>query len=185
MKIHRTTILAGACAAFAVLAACNGVIGDGGSSGKGGPGGAAAGGASGGHAATADAFPCTTDTASSAPTPMLMLSRAQYVNTLKALFGATTPDVSGALGPDSSTQITDGQVAQFGLVQADIDLATATNFQTAAEQVAAAVVGDTVALAAVDPCPSGMDRRTCAQSFVTSFGAIAYRAPITLSLIHI
>ena len=182
MKIHRTTILAGACTAFGVLAACNGVIGDGGAGGKGaagGPGGSANGSGSGGPGATADAFACTTDTPSSAPTPMLMLSRGQYVNTLAALFGATAPDVSGALGPDSSTQITDGQVAQFGLVQADIDLATTTNFQTAAEQVAAAVVGDAKALAAVDPCPSGMDRRTCAQGFVTSFGSIAYRAPIT------
>ncbi len=87
--------------------------------------------------------------------------------------------MSGALGPDDSYQITDGEVAQFGLVQADIDLASVTNYQTAAELVAAAVVASPSALGAIDPCSAGTDRRTCAQNFVTTFGSAAYRSPLT------
>ena len=132
-----------------------------------------------GGPASADAFPCTTTTPSSASTPLLLLSRAQYISTLESLFGSVTPDMSAALGPDDSYQITDGEVAQFGLVQADIDLATVTNYQTAAELMAAAVVGSPATLSAIDPCSAGTARRTCAQNFVTTFGSAAYRAPIT------
>jgi hypothetical protein len=70
-------------------------------------------------------------------------------------------------------------VAQFGLVQADVDLASVTNYQTAAELVAAAVVADAATLSAIDPCMPGADRRSCAQKFVTTFGGTAYRAPLT------
>ena len=101
------------------------------------------------------------------------------MNTLQGLFGAVTPDVSGALGPDSSYQITDGQVAEFGLVQADVDLASVTNYQTAAELVASAVVSNPTTLSALDPCSAGSDRRTCAETFVRTLGAVAYRAPLT------
>jgi hypothetical protein len=170
--------LAGA-ALFGVLSACTGVIGDPGGSGGGGGSSGAGGGPGAGGATTADAFPCTGTTPNSGPTPMLILSRNQYISTLQSLFGSVTPDVTGALGPDDSYQITDGEVAQFGLVQADVDLATVTNYQTAAELVAAAVVGNPASLAAIDPCPSGMAKRACAQNFVTAFGSTAYRSPIT------
>src|SRR6185312_6369756 len=67
---------------------------------------------------------------------------------------------------------------QFGLVQADVDLATVTNYQSAAELVAAAVVASPATLSAIAPCP-GPDWRACAQAFVKSFGSVAYRAPVT------
>jgi hypothetical protein len=89
------------------------------------------------------------------------------------------PNLDSALGADATYQIVDGSVAQFGLVQADIDLTSVTNFQSAAELVAAAVVASPSTLATLVPCSSGTPRRTCVQSFVQNFGAIAYRAPIT------
>jgi hypothetical protein len=110
---------------------------------------------------------------------MLLLSRAQYVNTLQGLFGSMTPDLNSALGADATYQIVDGAVAQFGLVQADIDLTSVTNFQSAAELVAAAVVGSASTLATLVPCSNGTPRRTCVQNFVQAFGAVAYRAPVT------
>jgi hypothetical protein len=174
--------LAGAWTLFSLLSACTGVIGDpsGGGKGGGGPGGSGGLGGSGSSGTvTTEAFPCTGTTPNSGPTPLLILSRNQYISTLQSLFGSVTPDVNDALGPDSTSQITDGQVAQFGLVQADVDLATVTNYQTAAELVAAAVVGNPTALAAIDPCSRGTSKRVCAQSFVTSFGSTAYRTPIT------
>jgi hypothetical protein len=103
-----------------------------------------------------------------------MLTRAQYLNTLQSLFGAIVPDLSSELGPDDSYQTT-----EFGLVQADVDLAVVQSFQAAAEAVAAAVVGNAASLNAVAPCPSGTAPRTCAQTFVQTFGSLAYRAPIT------
>ncbi len=179
MRIHRKTVgalfLAGAWTAFCPVSACTGNIGDaaaGGASGK--PGGSASGGP-----ASVDAFSCTSTTPSSGPTPLLLLSRAPYNATLQSLFGSVTPDVSDALGPDDSYQITNGQVAPFGLVQPDVDLATVTNYQTAAELVAAAAVASPGALAAIDPCSTGTAPRTCAQNFVTTFGSLAYRAPLT------
>ncbi len=185
MMTHRRLgafFVAAAWMLFCFLSACTGIIGDGGSGGSGGGGGGSGANATGptsGGPIAADAFPCTSTTPSSGPTPLLLLSRAQYVSTLQGLFGSITPDVSSALGPDSSYQVTDGQVAQFGLVQADVDLASVTNYQTAAELVAAAVVTDSTTLSAIDPCSAGTDRRTCAQNFVTAFGSAAYRAPLT------
>jgi hypothetical protein len=95
------------------------------------------------------------------------------------LFGAVTPNLDGALGQDSTYRVADGQDAQFGLVQANIGLTAITNYQTAAELVAAAVVGDPGTMARLAPCASGVDARTCAQTFVQSFGSLAYRAPLT------
>jgi Protein of unknown function (DUF1592)/Protein of unknown function (DUF1588)/Protein of unknown function (DUF1595)/Protein of unknown function (DUF1585) len=172
-KILGALLLAGGWVLFSFLSACTGNIGDGATSGGSSSGSTPSG------ASMLDAFPCTSTTPSSGPTPLLLLARTQYLGTLQSLFGTVTPDLTSALGPDDSYQITDGEVAQFGLVQADIDLASVTNFQTAAELTAAAVVASPAALAAIDPCSSGTPKRTCAQRFVTTFGALAYRAPLT------
>jgi hypothetical protein len=176
---HRTTVaalvLAGA--GMAGDAGCLGSIGDG-ASGRGhGSGSGASGtllGADGGPTSAVEAFPCATTTPNPGPTTMLLLSRAQYLNTLRDLFGAVVPDLDSALGADDSYQ-----TPQFGLVQADVDLTTLQNYQTAAETVAAAVVADPKTLSAIDPCASGASKRTCAQTFVQTFGALAYRAPVT------
>jgi hypothetical protein len=174
------SVAAGAWMLVCSFSACTGVIGDAGpgaSSGAGAGGGSAAG-SSGGQPA-ADAFPCTSTTPSSAPTPLLLLTRAQYLSTLGSLFGSVVPNLDSALGASDSTQITDGEVATFGLVQANIDLTTLTSYQTAAEVVAAAVVASSATLATLVPCATGAAKRDCAATFVSAFGTRAYRAPLT------
>ena len=122
----------------------------------------------------AQAFACTSTAPDPGPTSLLMLTRAQYLNTLQSLFGAVIPDLTSKLGPDDSYQ-----TPEFGLVQADVDLAVVQSFQASAEAVAAAVVGNAASLTAVAACPTGTAPRTCAQTFVQTFGALAHRAPIT------
>jgi hypothetical protein len=204
MTTHHTTVrplaLAGAWM-LVYFSACTGTIGDPASPNPNGPGRIAGGGSgssdggsdsgsAGGSGGNGDAgnpgmtavngFACpSATTPSSGPTQMLLLSRAQYVNTLQSLFGAVVPNLDSALGPDGRYQTTDGAVTQFGLVQPNIDLATVTNFQTAAELVAAAVVASPATLSTLVPCAAGANRRACAQTFVQNFGALAYRAPLT------
>jgi len=120
------------------------------------------------------AFACTSSTPDPGPTTMLLLSRAQYINTLQGLFGAAVPNLDSALGADTSYLN-----AQFGLVQADVSQAGLQNYQAAAEQVAAAVVASASTLGSIAPCAASAVKRTCAQGFVQTFGALAYRAPLT------
>jgi hypothetical protein len=129
--------------------------------------------AEGGSTAPTD-FACTSTSPDPGPTSLLLLTRAQYVNTLQGLFGTVVPDLTSALGADNSYQTT-----QFGLVQGDVDVATLQSYQAAAEAVAAAVVASSATLNAIAPCTAGTNQRTCAQSFVQNFGSLAYRAPIT------
>ena len=195
MTTHRTTVaaltLAGAWM-LACFSACNGTISDPGSgsgslgasgSGNGGTNPSnGTGGSSGGTSGMLDSFQCTSTTPSSGPATgpsALQLSRTQYMNTLQALFGAATPNLDSALGPDGTYQTTDGNVVQFGLRQAEISVSAVTNYQAAAERVAAAVVANPTTLSALVPCSAGTSKRTCAQNFVQSFGALAYRAPLT------
>src|SRR6516225_7008361 len=106
MTTHRTALSsilrAGAWFLPCVFSACIGAIGDGGA-GLGGSGGGASGTSSGGSSSggagdsggaglqdgqsAVDAFPCTSTAPSSGPTPLLLLSRAQYLNTLQGMFG--------------------------------------------------------------------------------------------------
>ena len=147
----------------------------GGPSGNGAGGGAATAGVGGGGVGTPGApFACTGPSPDPGPTSMLLLSRAQYVNTLQGLFGAAVPNLDSALGADNGYQ-----TSQFGLVQADVSQAELQSYQAAAEMVAAAVVASAPALAGIAPCAGGAVQRTCAQTFVQNFGALAYRAPLT------
>jgi len=193
MTMNRTAISALALAGAWMIGgsmACTGAIGSEppGSSGAGngaatgGPGGmgggsgaSVAGGGSGGGVSVPGApFSCTASTPDPGPTSILLLSRAQYINTLQGLFGAVVPNLDSALGADTSYQAT-----QFGLVQADVSQAGLGSYQAAAEQVAAAVVASAPTLAGIAPCAAGAVQRTCAQTFVQNFGALAYRAPLT------
>lgn len=118
-------------------------------------------------------FTCVSpDAPDPGPAPLRLLSRAQYLNTLKSLFG-TLPDLDDALGADTNRTLA------FGLLQPDVDQVQLGAFQAAAETIASAVVADTVKLSALAPCASGADKRQCAQSFVQKLGALAYRAPLT------
>ena len=118
-------------------------------------------------------FTCaSTATPDPGPSPLGLLSRTQYLNTLSGLF-SKVPDLSTSLGADTNYSVT------FGSGQADIDQVQVGGFQAAAETIATAVAADPKQLAALAPCATGADKRVCAQSFLQSFGALAYRSPIT------
>ena len=131
------------------------------------------GGAGSGTGSTLASFTCDTSaTPDPGPSPLRLLSRTQYLNTLQGLFG-TLPDLSDALGADTSYS------AAFGIVQPDIDSVQIGGYQSAAEAIATATVSNAASLTAIAPCASGADKRQCAQTFVQNFGALAYRTPVT------
>src|SRR5450755_3839628 len=131
------------------------------------------GGAGSGAGSTLASFTCDSSASPDpGPSPLRLLSRTQYLNTLQGLFG-TLPDLSAALGADTPYS------AAFGLVQPDIDSVQIGGYQSAAEAIASAVVSSPASLTAVAPCASGADKRQCAQTFVQNFGALAYRTPVT------
>jgi hypothetical protein len=103
------------------------------------------------------------------PSPMRLLSREQYLNTVRDLVGDV--DLTAALGASS-------QASAFGLIQPDITQVEVESFQAAADLIAAAVVAKAGALSAIAPCSAGADQRSCARTFVQSFGTRAYRAPV-------
>jgi hypothetical protein len=129
--------------------------------------------AAGGAAQAAAPFSCdATAGPDPGPTPLNQLTRAQYLNTLRELFGSL-PDLSEALGQATT------YAPAFGLLQPDIDAVQVTAFQSVAELIAAKVVSDPARLAALAPCAAGSDQRQCARNFVEDFAARAYRAPLT------
>ncbi|HEY3593720.1 MAG TPA: DUF1592 domain-containing protein, partial [Polyangiaceae bacterium] len=136
-------------------------------------GGAGAGGGAGTGTTGVQSFSCdATASPDPGPSPLRVLSRSQYLNTLRSLFG-TLPDLSAALGTDTNA------TGAFGLVQPDIDVVQVEGFQSVAEAMATSVVSKADSLAAIAPCASGVDQRQCATTFVKTFGALAYRAPLT------
>ncbi|HEX6242886.1 MAG TPA: DUF1592 domain-containing protein [Polyangiales bacterium] len=104
------------------------------------------------------------------PSPLRLLTREQYVNTLRDLFGA-----AGELRGSASSV---AEPSEFGLLQPDVSLVELEDFQRAADTVAANVVADKALLASLTPC-SGSDKRACARGFVQRMGSRAYRAPLT------
>jgi Protein of unknown function (DUF1592)/Protein of unknown function (DUF1588)/Protein of unknown function (DUF1595)/Protein of unknown function (DUF1585) len=176
-KVYGRTV--SAAALLGALAGCTGVIGgpSGGDDSKspfapGGPGqGSGAGNGSGGSTTDLETVNCEAVTVDPGPSPMRLLSREQYLNSVRDLVGEVG-DLEGALGPSV-------EASAFGLVQPDITQVALESFQTAADVIAAAVVNDSERLNALAPCDAGAVPRDCAQSFVESFGARAYRAPVT------
>lgn len=104
------------------------------------------------------------------PSPLRLLTREQYLNTLRDLFGS-----AGALSGSLSSV---AEPSEFGLLQADVSLVEVEDFQRAADSVAAKVVADKTLLASLVPC-TGSDKRACARNFVQRIGSRAYRAPLT------
>lgn len=153
--------LLGSLGLLACMAGCNGTLGAGSGDGDGtgdGPGNGA--------------LACDSAAAvDPGPSPMRLLSREQYLNTVRDLVG-DVGDLGGALG-------TSGQASAFGLIQPDITQVEVENFQSAANIIAASIATKADALSAIAPCSDGTDPRSCARSFVQSFGVRAYRAPIT------
>lgn len=104
------------------------------------------------------------------PSPLHLLSREQYLNTLRDLFGAAA-DVNALLASVA-------EPSAFGLAQGDVSQVELEDFQQVADTIAARVVRDKALLTAIAPC-TGTDKRACARSFVQRFGARVYRAPIS------
>ncbi|MDF3068137.1 MAG: hypothetical protein K0R38_3738 [Polyangiaceae bacterium] len=118
-----------------------------------------------------DTLDCTNHVVDPGPSPMRLLSRRQYLNTVKELAG-DVPGLEQALGQTEDA-------SAFGLVQPDVTQVELEHYQAAANAVAAAIVTDPARLDKVAPCASGAAPTECAKSLVTKLGALAYRAPIT------
>jgi hypothetical protein len=151
----------------------------GGSTGGAGGAGAGTGGASGGmppgDGGTNDggvADPCQGGAIETGPSTMQLLTRQQYLNSVRDLLGADV-DLTAVL-PDVEEPST------FGLVQGNVAQVDLENYSKAAEAAAAAAIATTVKLDALAPCAaSTADKRTCARTFVETFGPRVYRAPVT------
>lgn len=136
-------------------------------------------GSSGGGAASAGAGAappvttanCTERVVDPGPSPMRLLSRRQYLNTVQSLVG-DVPGVEQALGEAEPA-------SAFGLVQPDVTQVQLERYQSSARAIAAWVVGDAKRLEQVAPCAKGVLPADCARNVVTSFGSRAYRAPLT------
>jgi hypothetical protein len=101
--------------------------------------------------------------------PLRRLTQEQFTNTVRDLFGNIN---LSSIFPNAQS------ASQFGLAQADVDSADLDKYQRTAELVAAAVVADKNILNRVAPCATGADPRTCAKTFLQSYGGRIYRAPI-------
>jgi hypothetical protein len=167
------------CAALWLLPACQGnLIGN--SDGMPGSASSAAGGSggmvtqnggSGGTSAPITQLDCSKHVPDPGPSPMQLLSHAQYLNTIKELAG-DVPGIEQSLGDDASA-------SAFGLVQPDVTQVQLERFQKAAGAIAAVVVGNKTTLDKIAPCAAGAAPADCAKNLVTKFGALAYRAPVT------
>jgi len=102
---------------------------------------------------------------------MQLLSRQQYLNTVKELAG-DVPGLEQTLGDDVTA-------SAFGLVQPDVTQVQLEHFQKAAGAIAAAIVGAPKTLDKIAPCAAGAPATDCAKNLVQKFGALAYRAPVT------
>jgi hypothetical protein len=154
------------------LSACNGEIGDA----AGDPGATQGSGPNGvnGSAGSSMAnggssvFACSQQTVEPGPSPMRLLSRDQYLNTVRDLFG----DIA-----QLDTVLDNRSASAFGLVQADVAQVDLEAFETAANMVAAASVANK--LNVIAPCSAGADQRGCARAFLQTFGSRIYRAPLS------
>ena len=163
---------------FLSLVGCSGTISDahkgvvgsdprgGGASGGNVAGGNGANGTSGG----ASGFVCPANTVEPGPAPLRLLTQDQYLNTVHDLLG----DIAQL---DTVFDRT-GHASVFGLQQGDVSQVALESYQKAAEIIGTATVANATKLKTIAPCATGADKRGCARTFVQSFGALAYRAPV-------
>jgi len=118
---------------------------------------------------------CSAEPIDPGPSPLRLLTRAQYVSTVRDLFDEAM--LSESALHDALGQATDASA--FGLLQPDVTQVELEGFQKAAELVASTVVANGAALDAVAPCADGEDPAACARAAVERFGSRVYRAPIT------
>jgi hypothetical protein len=109
------------------------------------------------------------------PSPLRLLTRSQYVSTVRDLF--TTVMLSESALHDALGQAADASA--FGLLQPDVTQVELEGFQKAAELIAATVIANNEALDAVASCDEGEDQTACARAAIERFGARVYRASLT------
>jgi len=102
---------------------------------------------------------------------MRRLSRSQYLNSVRDLVGPVN-GLEAALGTSTSA-------SAFGLIQPDVAQVDLENYRNAATTIAAQITDDAAALEKLAPCADGAAPRECAESFVRSFAARAYRAKVS------
>ena len=99
-----------------------------------------------------------------APTSQLpRLNHAQYDNTIRDLFGVTT-DASTLLAPDGP---------------GSVDQRAWDGYLAAAESLAPQVISNATIKAKVIPCTPSGDGAACAAQLISTFGAKAFRRPLT------
>jgi len=163
---------------FAALG-CTGTIAGGGSDDStsggdtpGASGGSAGNGTAGqGPGALPPAFTCDATVNDPGPAPLKRLTAAQYINTVRVVFGDIV---------DLSTVFTDVPAhGHIGLVQPDVSQFDVETYASAAAEVAAKVVENSATLA---PCAASdtLDgARACATQFLNTYAPLAFRAPLT------
>ncbi|HET6283975.1 MAG TPA: DUF1592 domain-containing protein [Polyangia bacterium] len=105
------------------------------------------------------------------PAPMRLLSPEQYLNTMNDLVGPV---------PSLASMFASGRSASaLGFLQADVGQVELENYQKAADLVGNTVAANAATMNSLAPCATGADKRSCAKTFVQTFGAKAYRAPVT------
>ena len=111
------------------------------------------------------------DPAGSNPnTRLVRLSHAQYANSVRELFGIDeTPE--GAFAPDALNGFKFDTSNDLR-----VDPRLGPQYRSAAEQLAASVVGDGGVFTRVVPCERGAEG--CAGEFIESFGQRAFRRPL-------
>ena len=158
------------------LVGCTGVVGGvGGGTGAaaGGPTGSGAGNGSGGGSGViapgGGSVPaaCTPGVPQTSQLPRL--TRIQYGNTVRDLLGMTGVSLIGQatsmLAPDTL---------------GSVDQRAWDGYQAAADALAAMVMADPAARAAVIPCTPAGDGAACAKQFIEQFGRRAFRRPLTV-----
>ena len=120
---------------------------------------------------TPPAFDCKAGSVDPGPSPMKLLSRRQYLNSVRDLVGPVS-GIETALGTSTNA-------SAFGLIQPDVAQVDLENYRNAATTVAAQITADPAALKQLAACADGAVRRDCAKTFVQSFAKRAYRAKVS------
>jgi hypothetical protein len=159
-------------AVLACLASCTGEIGGGGS-----PQGTVAGTPGGGAGGGATELPNTGQTlatcqaATEAQTRLARLTHAQYGNTVSAILPGASATVSESFLVDAARSGFDNSSSDL-----QIEPRLFQDYQTAAEQLAAAMVADDASYTQLVTCTPG---DACRDQLVSSFGRRAFRRPLT------
>lgn len=117
-----------------------------------------------------DEIDCTAVPLDPGPRIIPLLSRAQYLNTLEEVIGVI-PGVKEAL----ATYVAP---STLGVPQAPANANDVEGYERAATLIATHVVTNQELLNTLAPCAEGQEPAACARTFLETFAARAYRAPL-------